>query len=181
MKRTPAILAALCLAVFAFAESPKPATAVMANAQATAKKEGKNVMVIFHASWCGWCHKLDDFMAKPEFKSAFAADYVIVHLTVMESPDKKNDENPGGMDYLTKLGGDKGGIPFFAFVDPSGKVLADSNAKMGDKKQNIGHPVKKGEVAHFMAMIDKSAKRMTAAKKAEIKKFLDSQEGAGGN
>lgn len=181
MKRFPAILAAVALAAFAYAESPKSTTEVMAEAQAAAKKSGKNVMVIFRASWCGWCKKMDAFMAKPEFKPAFEADYVIVHLTVMESPDKKNDENPGGMDYLAKLGGDKGGIPFFAFVDPSGKVIADSNIKAGDKKQNIGHPVKKEEVEHFMSMLDKSAKRMTAAKKAEIKKFLDSQDGAGGN
>jgi len=179
MKRLTVFLATLGLAAIAFAESPKPATEVMANAQAVAKKDGKNVMVIFHASWCGWCKKMDAFMAKPEFKSAFEADYVIVHLTVMESKDKKADENPGGMDYLTKLGGDKGGIPFFAMVDPTGKVIMNSNAKMGDKLQNIGHPVKKEEVAHFMAMLDKSAKRMSAAKKAEIKKFLDSQEGAG--
>ncbi len=27
-----------------------------------AAAENKNVFIIFHASWCGWCHKMDTSM-----------------------------------------------------------------------------------------------------------------------
>ncbi len=36
----------------------KPANLLLKEAEALAGKTNRNVFIIFHASWCGWCHKM---------------------------------------------------------------------------------------------------------------------------
>src|SRR6188474_91433 len=68
---------------------------IMEEALQTATKENKNVFIIFHASWCGWCHKMDSAINDKSCKDFFYKNYVIRYLVVDESRDKKNLENPG--------------------------------------------------------------------------------------
>lgn len=170
---------ALCvLSSLAFAgDNPKPAADVVAAASKIAKKGGKNVMVMFHASWCGWCKRLDAFMTRADMKPLFEASYVIVHLDVLEQPDKKGLENPGGLDMLKQLGGDNQGIPYFAVVDPAGKVLI--NSKRPDAKQtggaNIGCPATAEEIAWFGNILEKTAPKMSKAQRDKIKAALIEQ------
>ena len=96
MKRI--ILSVVLVTCFAFignAQSPASATDVLKEAYQQAAKENKNVFVIFHASWCGWCHKMDKSMNDPICKKFFDDNYIIRHLVVDEAKDKKNLENPG--------------------------------------------------------------------------------------
>jgi thioredoxin-related protein len=76
-------------------KEPLPADSVLSRALSKAKAEQKNVFIIFHASWCGWCKKMDAAMSDPACKPFFDANYVVEHLTILESKDKKNLENPG--------------------------------------------------------------------------------------
>lgn len=174
-------LVALALASAAMAnDTPKPAAEVLAGSYAKAKAEKKNVFLIFHASWCGWCKRMDAFMEMKEFKPIFDKYYVITHLDVLEQPDKKNLENPGAIDVLTKLGGEKAGLPYFAILDPEEKVVVDSlrevDGKKGDPTKNTGHPMAPEEVAWFMEMLKRSSK-MTAEETKAIHDFLKSQKG----
>jgi thiol-disulfide isomerase/thioredoxin len=139
----------------ATAASVPTADQVVSVASVKAKASGKNVVVLFHASWCGWCHKLDDYLARPAVKPLFAKSYEIVHLTVLENEAHKADENAGGDKWLEKLGGKDQGIPYFAILNPTGKVLADSRA---GGKQNVGFPAAPEEVAHFLGMLKKTSK-----------------------
>jgi len=103
---------------------------------------------------------------------------VIVHFTVLETPEKKSLENAGGLEMLAKWNGDKAGLPFLAILDPSGKLLINSNRLQEgkDQRSNTGHPAAKEEVDHFMVMLKKTAPRMTAEDLKSVEEFLRSQK-----
>ncbi len=72
------------------AQQTPSADIVLKEARAKAAKENKKLMVIFHASWRIWCHKMDTSLNDPFVKAFFDKNYVITHLTIDESKDKKN-------------------------------------------------------------------------------------------
>ena len=86
----------------------------------------------------------------------------MVKLTVMESKDKKDLENPGGSDVLKELGGAESGLPFYGFVDAKGKKIADSNVMPG-KVKNIGYPAAPEEIDSFESLLKKTAPKMKAS------------------
>jgi len=136
---------------------------VMKAAYAQAKKEHKNVMVIFHASWCGWCKKMEASINEPELKPLFDANYVITYIDVLENKDKKDLENPGSTEMLAKYKGDKGGIPFWFVADAKGKELADSQirpegASMDTYGNGVGCPAEESEVAYFVKILKSTSK-----------------------
>lgn len=95
-----------------------------------AKTEHKKVMVLFTASWCHWCHRMDTLMNLPSVKNDFQEAYVICHVDVQEQGAKKALENQGWKTYLEEFGGDEnGGVPFWAILDDQGKALVNSRIK----------------------------------------------------
>jgi thioredoxin-related protein len=144
--------------------TPEPAQSVLDSALVLAGKENKNVCIIFHASWCGWCKRMDSIMNTPANKPLFESNWVTRHLVVMESkPDLKKTENPGGMDLMTKYGGGKSGIPYFLIFNPKGQLLFDSNMPAKDRngmniRTNTGCPASKEEVEYFCYVLKHSTK-----------------------
>jgi hypothetical protein len=161
-----ALLAAIPLA--SLAATPSSAE-VMSKARAKAKQEHKNVLVIFHASWCGWCHKLDDMLESKDAGAAMKKAYVIVHLTVDEAKDKKDLENPGASEYRNVLGGATAGLPFFAVVSPTGQVLGDS---MAPKTGNTGYPAAPHEIDYFMGLFAKTSPNLKPDDRGKVEKYL---------
>lgn len=125
-------------------QSQETAKSILDKAYNKAKIENKNVFVLFKASWCGWCKKMEANMNQPATKKLFTDNFVVVHLDVQEREDKKQLENPGATELLATYKGDKSGIPFFLIFDAYGKLLADS---FDDKGQNLGCPASVEEVA----------------------------------
>ena len=150
-----------CTAVV-LGQAPLSANEVLKTAQAEAAKEKKNVFVIFHASWCGWCHKMDSSMNDKTCKIFFDDNYIIRHLVVQESKGKKNLENPGAMELLAKYNGAEQGIPFWLIFDKEGGFLADSRMRSdgtgsASGGQNSGCPATKEEVAYFITVLKKTS------------------------
>ncbi len=176
--RIGVLVALVALGAASFAQSVPSAESVMKEAQAVAAKEKKAVWVIFHASWCGWCKKLDGFIEDPANKKILDKYFVIRHLTVMESEDKKALENSGGDVLMNELKGQQAGLPFFAFVDANGKMIENSKrkAKADDPGQNVGHPVAPEEIAWFMDMLKKGAPKMTSAERTALETWLKAQK-----
>ena len=141
--------------------TPESAGKILDAAYKQAASEKKNVMVVFHASWCGWCKKFDASVNDPSSKDFFNKSFVIVHLTIQESPDKKNLENPGAIEIYDNNGGKDEGIPYFLIYDKSGKLLANSKyqpAKADSKPTNMGCPASDEEVAAFIEILKKTSK-----------------------
>lgn len=146
-------------------ETPEKADLILNNAIKKATLENKNVFIMFHASWCGWCKKMDASMKTKSINGFFESSYVIEHLVVQESKNKKHLENPGSAEILKKYGGDNSGIPYWLIFDSNGILLADS--KMIENKlvlkeegNNIGCPGTNEEVASFIYKL-KSTSNLT--------------------
>ena len=166
----------------AFAQTEMPSSeTVLNNAYAQAAKQNKKVLLMFHASWCGWCKKMDASLNDPTCKKFFDDNYVVAHLDIMEQAAKKSLENPGAVEVLTKLTGAKEvGLPYWVILDSKGNALANSlmgkdglpSTKLDD---NVGCPATEQEVTFF----DNILKKTSSLKAEDIavihKRFLLNQ------
>ena len=155
MKLKTLIAGFFLLAFVSVTSAQDQASAIVSKASAQAAKENKNVFIMFHASWCGWCKKMDKNMTGDACGKYFDASYVTAHITVQESPKNESLENPGGDDLVKKYKGDGAGLPFWVILDPKGNVLADS---FNAKGENLGCPSTPEEVADFITKLKKTSK-----------------------
>lgn len=142
---------------------PVEAKKVYDAALAQAASQDKLVFLHFGAPWCGWCHHLENFLARDDMAAIFDRQFVDRKIDV--------DRMPGGKELAEKFGADKKGIPWFAFLDRDGKVVVDSDGPDG---QNIGYPAQPNEIAHFISMLKKAATKLTPEQITKIEAELKS-------
>ncbi|MGY3212636.1 thioredoxin family protein [Mucilaginibacter sp. HD30] len=164
-KRLILSLALLMFTAITFAQTAAmPSTEeIMNKAYAQAKKENKKVLVMFHASWCGWCKKMEASINEPTLRKFFDDNYVIATLDVMERKGKEDLENPGSLAFMTKYKGEKSGLPFWFIADATGKKLADSQiraegASLDTYGENVGCLAAENEVAFFAKILKNTSK-----------------------
>jgi len=147
------------------AAKPLVAKEVLASAAAKAKSENKIVFLHFGAPWCGWCHHLEDWMAQSSVASLLGKDFIDCKIDT--------DRTTGGKELLKEHCKEEGGIPWFTFLDESGKSLADS----GPGRNNIGFPSTDKEIDAFIALLKKAKRRLTdddvAAIAASLKAYRE--------
>jgi thioredoxin-related protein len=141
---------------------PKDAKHVLDEALSRASSEDKRVFLVFGAPWCGWCHRLHDWMSQPEIAAILDRDFVIAQVDI--------DRMTGGKDvqrrYQPKS---SGGIPWFAILDAHGKGLATSDGPAG----NIGYPAEPHEIDHFLAMVKGQSRHGDDRQLARLRKSLE--------
>ncbi len=141
------------------------ASSVLSAAVAEASAAGKRVFLRFGAPWCGWCHKMDAWIAQPEVAAILAKAFVVVKIDT--------DRMTGGEALLTAHAkGSRQGIPWFEFLDGTGAALTNSTAPQG----NVGFPVAPEEVSWFVEMIEQSGATLSEADIAALKDSLTPKE-----
>ncbi len=145
----------LGLFLFQLNFAQEKADVVLKKALTEAKAGNKNVLLVFHASWCKWCKLMEHNMNLPETKPIFDKNFVTAYIDVQERGEKKALENPGGQEIMNKYKGQNAGLPFWLILNPKGAVLADSFDQKGD---NLGSPATPEEVQAFLTKLEKGAK-----------------------
>ncbi|WP_294201766.1 DUF255 domain-containing protein [Chryseobacterium sp. sg2396] len=161
------LMAGLLLFQLNFAQ--QKADVILKKALTEAKAKNKNVLLMFHASWCKWCHTMENNMKLPETKPVFEKKFVTAYVDVQEMGDKKKLENPGGEELMNRYKGKDAGLPFWLILNAKGEVLADS---FNDKKENLGCPSTAEEVDVFLAKLKKSSRMNDNELQAVRKAFL---------
>lgn len=149
------IIVIVALLLFQLGTAQEKADVVVKKAFTEAKASKKNVLLVFHASWCKWCKMMEKNMNLPETQPIFGSRFVTAYVDVQERGEKKALENPGGQELMNKYKGENAGLPFWLILNPKGEVLADS---FNTKGENLGSPSTPEEVATFIAKLDKSSK-----------------------
>lgn len=141
------------------------AQAVYDAALKRAEAEGKRVFMHFGAPWCGWCHRLEDWIAGEKVAAILAKDFVDLKID--------QDRMLGGEELFAKLRGERGaGLPWIAFLDAQGKELAASNDLDDAERGNVGFPQDDPEVAWFGKMLASARQSITDAEIEALKSSL---------
>lgn len=147
------------------AQQSPSAAQLLKQSQKVAKAEHKKIMVIFTASWCGWCKKLKASMANDSCAAYFKKNFIVQDFVVLERKEMKQLETPGATELYYKHAGKDQGIPFVLLYDSKGKLLSTSKMPNGN---NTGCPATEDEVQYFIDILNAAAP-MTAEEKEHIK------------
>ena len=139
---------------------PLVAEEVMKTQLEAAAKSDRLVLLHFGAPWCGWCHRMEAWMARPEVASILEKEFVDLKIDV--------DRMPGGKEIQARYNPKPKGIPWFVFVDSTGKPLATSEDASG---ANIGFPNSPAEIEHFTKMLETTHRKLS---KEDIEKLAAS-------
>jgi len=145
----------------------RDAEAVLSEALTTARQTSRVAFVHFGAPWCGWCHRLEDWLAQPEVAAILTKDFVEVKIDT--------DRMTGGQDLLNRYRkSDQGGIPWFAFLTPDGKTIITSDGPDG----NVGCPWQDAEIEYFGTMLRKAKINLSDAAVDRLTQLLKAKRDA---
>jgi thioredoxin-related protein len=131
--------------------APVDACDRLSAAQRVAAESDRLLFVHLGAPWCGWCHKLEAWLAQPDVAPVLGKVFVDVKI------DQDRMVNGRVVAALLRQGR-RGGIPWFVFSTPDFAPIATSDGPEG----NCGFPAKDHEVEHFMGML-RATERFEAA------------------
>jgi thiol-disulfide isomerase/thioredoxin len=150
------------------------AETILAAAQKQAKHEHKGIFLIFGASWCGPCKRLDAFLNEPTNRSVIEKYFIVTRLTVAEQYGGNPKLNtPGGDKLFTQFGGPGNSVPFLVLLNNKANLITNSNRPIGnDKIDNIGYPDEPLEILWFVSMLKQAAPAMSDSEEKTLGEWL---------
>jgi thioredoxin-related protein len=141
---------------------PQDARRIVADALSRASADDRRVLLTFGAPWCGWCHKLHDWLGQSQVAAIFDREFIIAQVDI----DRMTD----GPEVMKKYRPDtSGGIPWYVILDSQGKSLATADSPRG----NIGYPFQPAEIDHFLATVKDTARRIDRGQLDQLRKSLE--------
>ena len=107
----------------AFFDSARDPRADLAAALAAAKRDGKDVLLVFGARWCADCNAIEDWIRDPELAGVLAAGFHVVTVSVGDVRGQRDLNAEVERDFNHPIAG---GIPSFSVLSPQGKIRFDS-------------------------------------------------------
>ena len=157
-----------------YAQKTTDTKSIIKEACAEAGKQHKNVLIIFHASWCIWCHKLDSSINDISCRNFFNNNFVIKRITVFEVDKNEKLNTPGAVEFLKAHHAAEQGIPAWFIFDKDGNLLADSQLRHQGQSNNeeginVGCPSNETEINYFISVLEKTS-AISSEEVAVIKK-----------
>src|SRR5262245_51284160 len=165
-----AVLAALSPAALAQNANSRKQNAKTAVAEACTQAQASNrsLMLVFHASWCGYCTLLDRMLADQKCAPIVEAYFQVFHLRALEEKkDKIALQLAGADDVYASYAPAGAGLPYVVMLDGNAGKIADS---ILPSSGNIGFPVTPEELAGFETMLKTAAPAITAQELGTLRK-----------
>jgi thioredoxin-related protein len=140
----------------------RDARSILDESLSRATSEDKKAFLTFATAGCGWCHRLDEWLAKPDVATIIDRDFIVARIDL----DRMKNGKEVMLQYRT---GSTGGIPWYAVLDPKGKSLATADGPDG----NIGYPLAAKEIDQFLAMLKGQIKHIEMSQFNELRKSLE--------
>lgn len=101
------------------------------NAVTQAKKEHKNILLVFGADWCYDCHVLDKAFHRPDVAAVLKPNYELVDVDIGE----ENKNLDIAAQYEVPL---NRGVPAIAVLDSSGKLIYSQQSGEWERARGLG-------------------------------------------
>lgn len=110
-----------------------------AAAQATAKKDGKDLLIDFTGSdWCGWCIKLrEEVFDHEEFQKKIGEHFVLVELDFPRGKEQSEELRTQNQELIARFGVE--GFPTLFLTDADGMPFAQTGYQPGGPEKYLEH------------------------------------------
>ena len=152
------------------------ASQLLKDAEATASSQHRNILLVFSASWCAPCHRLQSFLNDPVISPIFDRYFVKLIVDYGEHTDDKRCKDTQGADELIDaLHERETGVPLIVMLNSSGKPIVDSILPVYGRRNNhanFGYPTSPTEIDWFLEMLRRAAPSLTPNESETIKNWL---------
>lgn len=126
---------------------PKDAERLLSETLSQAESGDKRIFLTFGAPWCGWCHKLEDFLARPDIAELLKHDFIVLKIDV--------DRMKNGKEVMDRYRPRASqGVPWYVVLDAKGEKHGTADAAFG----NIGYPFEAKEIVAFAGLLKSQGK-----------------------
>jgi hypothetical protein len=127
---------------------PPAAREILRAATVRAGQEGKQVFVMFSATWCQPCRVTDEFLRRKEVAEVLHRYYIVAKISGFARKDT-DLQNAGAEQEKDRLARGSG-LPAFAILDSKGVLLSDLVVKEAGVRVRFSVPPGKTRVGPFL-------------------------------